>query len=68
MGVLTQEQLDELAYCEHDRCQNCHFFKYRNAAFCCTHPAVNQPLDGDCKCDGVLFISSRPYAREHCAD
>ena len=63
MGILTQDELDELAYCEHDTCQNCHFFKYRNAAFRCTHPEINAVLDGVCKCAGRCFISYRFYAR-----
>ena len=59
MGNLTRDQLDELAYCEADLCQNCRFFALRNGvAYGCSHPEVNDYLRGEVRCGTLYFLST----------
>lgn len=64
MGFLTREQLDDLAYCEPDLCQNCVFFTLRNGSgFGCSHPEVDDYLRGEVLCYTKLFkpLSNHGY-------
>lgn len=58
MANLTRDELDDLAYCEPDTCQNCAFFALRNGlAYGCSHPEVSDYLRGVIKCGGTFFLS-----------